>query len=301
MSETGFGSLSYNPLPEYNDWGFGSPTPTEMPISLAYGTQADWPEKAVGQARDTGFGSPYDPYNAPVEIPGEFALIPDDGGVQLEIIAPWYQLGLPLGRGQYPMRVTIISQDTGEETLALGRVDRATCLTNFTRTILFAGIPPLPRGSYDLLITWDDGMHSLSIPDAFTVAMRPRSSEVYAIKKNMPQWYKAGPRDFVEESDVVYGKESNVGAILGAFGQQLQGMAGRPLTATREHFVEGDTSLQVESTIGFPSEGAIFVADRKFTYTSKTERSFDGVVTDYYISVPIRKKERVVLDAKSVK
>lgn len=310
MSETGFGSLSYNPLPTYNDWGFGSPTPVQLGVLDGYSslltqemtTEADYQEREVGLARDTGFGSPFDPHNAALEIPGEFALVPDDGGVQLEIMGEWLNLiddGAATGFAIF--RVTIVNQETGEETFAMGDSDATTCITDFYRTRVFAGVPPLPRGTYDLHLSWNEGLNTAIITDAFTVVMRPRSQETYNIKQMVPSFFKTGPRDFTEERDGLYKQESNVGALLGSCGQILQPIVGRPTTSLRSAFTRNDTVLEVESTLGFPDEGRVFVDGYAMTYTSKTLRTLEGVEVDIHLASKIRMRERVVLDVKSAK
>ena len=122
MSETGFGSISFNPPPEYKDWGFGTTTPSTF------------------SGRDTGFGSPYDPSNASVTF--NTTLIPDDGGVALKIKSNWDSF-TPFSNqviaGSF--KVTCIKQSNGQRTPANGLLGK-NCYTDPEHINIIAHIPP---------------------------------------------------------------------------------------------------------------------------------------------------------------
>jgi hypothetical protein len=299
MSETGFGSLSYDPLPEYNDWGFGSPTPTtlgETPV-----------EREVGFARDTGFGSPFDNYRYPVELLGEFDLIPDDGGVVLKIAGEWGELWdydqfptFRKGAGFLgPFQVQYISQSTGQTYQAVGE-RRTRCFTNYSMDILYAGVQPLPRGDYDLLISWQ-GINTIIISDAFTVGVRPRIPEAYNIRTHVPSHLKRGPHILTNDVIGEYVPESNLSLILKSVGEALQVIGGRPTTGLASELNWGDSTMDVESTIGFPDNGSILIAGMAITYGSKTVSSFDQLSYSTYFPGSFSIKEEVSCDVTAIK
>jgi len=95
-------------------------------------------------------------------------------------------------------------------------------------------------------------------------------------------------------------KESNMSSLLSVLGQLVQGFSGRPTTASTSNYEWVDTTLEVESTLGFPSSGSLFFDEHKFEYSGKTDTSFTGVSTSGFISSDyIPKRRKVSLDVKS--
>lgn len=297
MSETGFGSLSFNPLPEYNDWGFGSPTPVELNDP----TQ----ERAVGDARDTAFGSPFDTFNHPIVIQGDFALIPDDGGVNIKLQSRWTSVWnndfpkFNLGRGFLgPFYITYINKVTNEVTQAVsGR-----CYTNYSMNTLYAGVPPLDRGVYHLEIKWQE-VNTIRINDAFTVAVRPRVPEAYNIRKHIPSHLNRGPTILKNDPIGIYykNKESNLSSILKSLAERLQDLNGRPTTALNGNLAWGDASISVETTLGFPDSGVLLIAGHRVSYTAKTATSFTGTSYSTYWPDSFSIKEEVNCDVAAIK
>lgn len=285
MSETGFGALSFTPAPEYKDYGFGSPTPS-----------------VIGLSRDTGFGSPYDNANLAVEIPGDLVQIPDNGGVTLRLVRDW-----SVTAGDFPVerrylgafKVQLIERATGETTYAQGR--RGTdCFTNYRRDNLLAYVPPLPRGAYDIRITWEQ-VNSIYITDAIEVVPRARCEQAYSIRTHLPSWTQRGAYRVEDEAIDIYKRGSNLEALTQSIGDALQVLNGRPTTGTTAEFTRGDSVLSVDSTLGFPETGALFIEGLRFTYTGKTLTSFTGVSADLLLARDILARRKVTLDVKSVK
>jgi len=65
------------------------------------------------------------------------------------------------------------------------------------------------------------------------------------------------------------------------FGRQFQRFFGRPMTRFRLSLGTSDTKAHVESTLGFPESGQFWAEGILFTYSSKTDASFDGVSSEY--------------------
>jgi len=291
MSETGFGSLSFSPLPTYSDWGFGSPVP---PSLSDYNVARE-----ISEERDTGFGSPYDYYEMPVEVSGEGAIIPDDGGVYLQIVAPWKGVipNTPSLGNVGVFTADFINQSSGTRYKAIGE-RRNNCYTDFTQSRVFLGVPPIPRGAYDIEMRWTTG--SKLIEDAFIVAVRPRCKESYALRKHIPSWTKRGVIDAPNELIEEYKEESVLSSILKSMGERIQVLGGRPCTGLSAAYSYGDTSLLVESTIGFPDNGGLFIGKHQFTYEGKTQTSFLSVASIRYVKDTLRPRSLVELDVNSI-
>jgi hypothetical protein len=78
------------------------------------------------------------------------------------------------------------------------------------------------------------------------------------------------------------GQEWNHGllrSITRAFAEEIQYTAGAPVTLLVQPLGFGESSIFVESTLGFPNAGKLFIRNRLYTYTSKTDVSFTGTAT----------------------
>jgi len=297
MAETGFGSLSYDPLPEYNDWGFGSPTP----VVLSSGA-----ERQINLERDTAFGSPFDNFRYPIEIQGEGDLIPDDGGVILKVNSRWYLTwdfeafnSPPKRQGRVgPFRCKFISQADGFAYDAVGD-RRLNCFTNFGQTVLYVGVPPLPRGQYDMQIQWQ--LNTVIISDAIEVGCRPRIPEAYHIRKHVPSHLMRGPAVIQNDKIEVYKKEPILSLLLKSIGEALQEMSGRPTTGVAQKIYWGDATINVESTIGFPDSGELYVAGILMKYTGRTASTFTGVTHPAYFSGDIAIRQEVTCNVAALK
>tara|TARA_R100000152_G_C6748363_1_gene171971 strand:+ start:63 stop:914 length:852 start_codon:yes stop_codon:yes gene_type:complete len=280
MAETGFGSISFSPAPTYKDWGFGSNSPSSF------------------SGRDTGFGSPYDPSNANVTIEGSFADLPDDGGIRLEIQSDWDSF-TPFAdqiiAGTF--KVTCIKQSNGNRTLANGLFGKD-CYTDINHTSLIAYIPPLPHGGYNLEISWNFGV--ISISNAFNITLRARCLEFYRYSKRLPNFVKNRSRIFENEKITVFAGYTNLESIAKTAGDALQKLAGRPCTALTSNYTHGEVTLNVESTLGFPDSGSLFLDQYRLTYTSKSATAFSGVSSSLYTDTVYPPRQKVILDAYSV-
>ena len=62
-------------------------------------------------------------------------------------------------------------------------------------------------------------------------------------------------------------------------GRQIQRQIGVPMTRVRVDFSATATVLEVETTLGFPSSGELWLDGRRHTYTGTTASTFTGVST----------------------
>lgn len=276
MSETGFGSVTYNPAPEVYDAGFGSPYDVS--------------------GRETGFGSPYDPTLAPASVLTGLA-IGDDGGERIDIAGAWYSIAPePVPAHSSAFTVHFIHTVTSKRTPALAGYIGGTggqVYTNVKQTMIHAYVPPLEHGLYDVEVSYSSGVTLIS--NAFEVIPRLRSSEVYAMRKALPSFYKRGavsPESDPLEEMPTY---SNLEALTRSLGQLCQNFAGKSFTLLTQQWLEGATVLHVESTLGFDDAGALLVSDMRFTYTGKTSNSFTGLAFEGgHLLASIPKKTKVV-------
>jgi hypothetical protein len=278
MAESGFGSPTYNPAPAINDAGFGSPF-------------------IDGTGRDTGFGSPFDPSLLPLSIQGETYLIGDDGGVRLDISGQWFAFsGTPVPAHTDKFKVKFRHTDGTLHNALAGKMGDQTggqVYSNPRQTVLYAIVPPLPHGLYDVLVQWD-GQTAL-ISDAFEVTARNKAAETFSIRANLPAFMKRGSLTAKDENTDIAPTYGVIEALTRSVGQIVQRFTGRPETLVSQQWDEGDATLHVETTVGFPESGYLLIDGVKLKYTAKTNNTFTGV--DYYVGAvkpTFKYQERVV-------
>lgn len=87
--------------------------------------------------------------------------------------------------------------------------------------------------------------------------------------------------------------------LLAIIGRQHQRIAGTGATVMREPWTPGDTRLLVKSTLKLPNAGAVFAGNLRFTYTSKTGGSLEGVTPQHETQEPISIGAFVTFDESS--
>lgn len=255
--ETGFGSPTY---PNVSDSGFGSPYSTTQ--------------------RDTGFGSPYDQVVATSSL--NHTIIPNHGGVRLHIYADWKTLA---STNRYPFvvggfKVSFLDSMGIVQAISHGGFPKSkgVCYTDVWQTMVVCYVPPLSKGTYSILVEWGTNK-SLRLDDSLVVVNRFRASSVYSMRKQLPTSLATGARD--SRIDPIDKDEYHFGvleSILLTVGEQIHSLVGQPTTILASDFDDLESQvLHVESTLGFPEQGTLFVENRKFTYTSKTTTSFLGL------------------------
>ena len=252
--ETGFGSPIY---PQAMGAGFGSPYTASL--------------------RDTGFGSPYDQVVATSSL--SHAVVPNHGGTRLHIYADWKTLA---STTRYPFvvggfKVSFIDSMGIVQAISHGGFPQSQgkCYTDVWQTMIVCYVPPLAKGTYSILVEWGN-FQSLRLDDSLVVVDRFRASSVYSMRKQIPPSLSTGARD--SRIDPI-GKDTYdfgvLESILLTVGEQIHNIVGQPTTILASNFDDlEDQILHVESTIGFPDQGSLFVENRLFTYTSKTNTTF---------------------------
>lgn len=252
--ETGFGSPTY---PQATNAGFGSPYTPSL--------------------RDTGFGSPYDQVVSTSSL--SHAIVPNHGGTRLHIYADWKTLAsttrYPLSVGGF--KVSFIDDQGMTQAISHGGFPQSqgNCYTDVWQTMVVCYVPPLAKGTYSILVEWGN-FQSLRLDDSLVVVDRFRASSVYSMRKQIPPSLSTGARD--SRIDPISKDTYDFGvleSILLTVGEQIHTLVGQPTTILASDFDDlEDQILHVESTIGFPDQGSLFVENRLFTYTSKTNTTF---------------------------
>lgn len=155
--------------PEVYDLGFGSPT-----------TLGDWGDVDLELFfGDTGFGSPL----TILVVTADPSKVRDNGGQLVRAASDWPILG--------PYAVEILGP-SGASYPCYGCVPgegetAGECFTDDGRTKLTFATPLLPKGVYDLRITWFDGTQQTAlVEDAITVHYRGRFQAVYELGNRFP-------------------------------------------------------------------------------------------------------------------
>ena len=299
----GYGS-SGSDAEGFFDWGYGDPTPAGFDPAT--------------DPLDLGYGSV--PTAAFVPTVAKGAIVPDDGGAIFALAGEWPSLGVPPGMRAGPFRVQFVARDGTvypDPTKRFGcysaRVNirqggRGTaCETNLARTRLEFASPVAPPGVYDVRVSW--GPHwaeGVTASGAVTVVYRHRSLSEYTIRSSLPELYKgAAPRAAGSERLLTTTREADVRAafpmgllatLTRAFGQEVQVMGGPPVTLLTADLAWDGTVAQVESTLGLPGAGAVFIGSRRYTYTSKTSTRLVGLVPEANDGTDIPAQTEVVCD-----
>jgi hypothetical protein len=268
MAESGFGSTSYTPAPTLKDAGFGSPS------DFALGS-------AINEGRDTGFGSPFDPSLLPLSVEGDTYLIGDDGGVRLDISGQWFAFSNIPAPG-YADSFVVKFKNRGTSVLydalagySSDKPGNGQVYTNLQQTRIYAYIPPLPHGVYDVEVRWDG--NTARISEAFEVTLRNRAAEVYSLRTHLPAYMKTGevsPENDLLDVTPTYGL---LEGLTRSVGMLIQRYAGRPLTLVTQQWDEGDSVINIGSTVGFPDSGSLIIDGVKMSYLNKSNTSFTGV------------------------
>lgn len=264
MSETGFGSptIGTDSDAQPGDWGFGSPEPSPY------------------HDGDTGFGSPFTGLTVEIvaALPGD-GTFGDDGGYIVEVRAEWpvtgpYRFRLIDGADEYPETTYCYSAVAGQGT--------ACHVANVGVDFCRFALPVAPPATYDLQIEWGDNYGSSAlVVGAITIVTRNRAREVFAYRNRLPSIYKAGARTSNREPLSGFNGPpwQPMEALTMTLGRQLQRLTGVPMTRVAADFGTGDVTLTVETTLGFPDDGLIWLDGRLYTYEGRTATTFTGVAT----------------------
>ena len=254
----GFGSDSRLTSQPALNAGFGRPSSIE--ISATTG--------AEGFGAPPTFWSVQEPYVLPYEI--QYADYPDDGGCIVRMGGNW---GV---RGPWVVRLTSDSGATFHPADRVGCYSGTIgnghlCYTDRFKRVLPFVLPPLPVGTYDI---WVDLANlglwgSTKLVGSLDVVVRNSAEEVYSIRRTYPPRYRTGPRSWgLEDATVPAMPLTPLRCITRSLGQVAQQIGGSPQTRLLQNFSLGDSYAEVESTLGFPLTGEIWIGPLHYSYTS---------------------------------
>lgn len=85
-----------------------------------------------------------------------------------------------------------------------------------------------------------------------------------------------------------------------AFGEAVQRFSGRPQTLVVSDYSPTDGSLFVESTLGFPNSGKLFVDGREYSYSAKTPMAFTGFASVNFSTRHLTEKDLVTCNVRAI-
>lgn len=271
MGERGWGAPTLiggaNPSAEY-DWGWGSP-----PGSTVVATHPN----------DTGWGSPRTQLivqSVQLVLVNGVPWLPDSGGVMVRLEATWPALGpfrirLRSGGGTpYPIEGGFCHGGQ----IGMGP-DIYVKDTTTVDSLEFA-LPVVPVGAYDVEVLWGIGFGTIAIvPAILDVVFRNRSAPTYRIRRRMPsQPYKElGPLTARADTNTTAEFPKDALAVFTeAFGRLMESLIGRPTTKITTDFGLTATTMDVETTLGYPDAGKVWAGGYLIDYTAKTATTFTG-------------------------
>lgn len=251
------------------DYGFGSPS-----------------NLGAGAGGDQGFGS-FDlvPQGINPQPPSlDHRYYPDDGGEIVRIVGDWPS------RGPYRIRLT----DDGGATLhPLGLVgcysgvigQGASCYTDRFQRVLPFVLPPLPGPyprAYDIWVDRGDLGGGILIrkiiSGELSVYVRTQAEEIYSVRQTFPPLYKTSARSWaLEDLTLPDLPTPPLETLTRALGQVAQQTGGSPQTRLRLPLVYGSAVATVESTLGFPSFGELWIGGYRYSYTARGDDFFSGL------------------------
>lgn len=89
-------------------------------------------------------------------------------------------------------------------------------------------------------------------------------------------------------------------ALTQTLGEEIQQFCGAPMTKLLVNLAFDATVAFVESTLGFASKGAIFISNRRYTYTSKTDCAFHGLSYTVNDGQVLPQGSEVLCDARAI-
>lgn len=269
------------------DWGWGDVPPSVI--------TADYADYGWGSARTFAFS----PYLLDVTQVG------DDGGYLIEIRGTFPRNGASLRQRPSGFIVTLTKDNTDYQCYS-GRVgQRNNCSTDLRALTLSAYTPCLDVGTYTVSFKYNTNSYEVGTID---VLRRTRTYSEYALRSALPSRYATGARRLELDTLLTNGAESArtekhsnlrhltraVGESLGAFFQS--GI----LTRLTADCAPTDTVLHIETTLGMSAEGAVFVGNTHFRYTSKTENTLIGLTRLNEQQITLTTGERVLHDTHTL-
>ena len=257
----GFGSDSrFTSQPELNA-GFGRPSSIGSSVTTgAEGFGSTTPLWAPQAAAVLPYTTQYEDY-------------PDDGGSIVRLVGSVWPV-----RGPWVVRLTSDSGATFHPSDNVGCYSGTVgnghlCYTDRFQRVLPFVLPPLPVGTYDVWVDWAGlpAFGASKLVAVLDVVTRNSAEEVYSIRRTYPPRYRTGPRAWsLEDATLPSMPLTPLRCLTRALGQVAQQMGGSPQTRLLQPFTLDDAFAEVESTLGFPPAGEIWIGPLRYSYASLT-------------------------------
>lgn len=250
----------------YPDWGWGDEGPQSWDLSTL----------------DYGWGSDRGDV-APAYIIASARNIADDGGYVINIKGAWPRRGASVRQRPTGFAVTLIDTQGVRWPCYSGRAGQGlVCSADIRGSTLSAYSPAAPTGAYDVEVEYDNTVLTVG---SVTLVRRTRTREEYALKSALPMLFATGARGIEYETLLTPSApsaneedNSTLSVLLRVLGQTLADFnATGVVTRLLEPVSTTDTTLRVESTLGFSASGAVRVGGVLFTYTSISGDVLNGL------------------------
>jgi hypothetical protein len=275
--EIGFGSPTWDPEVSVGDAGFGAPESIFV-NGNSYFNKAE-----------EGFGDP-DSYLELILQDGNGFNLSDAGGEILELrgnfssIYQFFDIDLEsrlMPIGPFFLEFRSVSDSTLKYNCFSAVSGLGTGIFTYTnqRQLMFS-TPSMKKGQYTLRVKYGTTSRYFDMPQVWTVIHRMRYDTTLSIKSNLPEYWNAGARTDKIETGIQYypNSESVIGMLVSAVGETFNYVYERDYTICTSQAEYDDTTVNVESTLTFPSSGTAYTNnDQTFTYTGKTSTSLTGV------------------------
>jgi hypothetical protein len=274
--ELGFSSPHATPEVEYSDMGFADPY--DITITNPFGDGNTHIYKNKG---NQGFGDPYGKTNLYIE--GNKSKFSDDGG-EIAIIRGKFSDLLPSTPdfqpiGPFQIDFISVSNPSQSYTAYSGVPQNKRLLwTTIHQDKMYVCLPVMPKGLYNLKLFYGNGfINTTTITAGIEIIHRSRFDKAIAIRHNLPGYLNRGNISDNVKPSQVYKTESNIAVMTSAVAESLDYAFPNSYTVTTQNIYKGDTTINVESTLRFPSSGSIFIDGFKISYTGKTNTTLTGV------------------------
>ena len=122
---------------------------------------------------------------------------------------------------------------------------------------------------------------------------------VYIIKFGNEISLSQVPNNIVPQESLEWSHKM-IDVLTEVFGEATQRLSGKPQTFVVSNFKNTDSVLFVETTLGFPPKGKIFVEGKKYSYTEKDAMSFRGITPHIFYNMGVSPQKMVTCDVDSI-
>lgn len=220
--------------------------------------------------------------------------IGNDGGYAIQIRGDFPRRGASARRRPSGFSVVLRAGGT-DYACHSGLISQGfSCVTDLKAQVLRGYSPEITIGSYDVIVGFDGTEQNAG---SINVLHHTRTREEYALRDALPSVYATGPRRLELDLETS-AKKSTINTLTRAWGQSIAEFSSSgPLTRLSSPFADGDSVVDVESTLGFRDSGQAWVSGVLIAYTSKTSTQLIGVSRVYFESELINTGARVRHDS----